>query len=96
MSKAYEILSDPEKRELYDQYGEDGVNGDAGPGGGPSDIFEAFFGGGGGRGRGRGRRSKRKGDDVVFPLKVTLEDLYNGTTKKLRLTKNVICKGCNG
>jgi DnaJ family protein A protein 2 len=33
---------------------------------------------------------------VVFPLKVTLEDLYNGMSKKLRLTKNVICKDCSG
>ena len=46
---------------------------------------------------GRGQpQGKRKGDDVVFPLKVSLEELYNGLTKKLRLTKNVICSGCNG
>lgn len=92
ISKAYEILSDPEKRELYDQHGEDGVE-SGGGGGDPTDIFEHLFGGGGRRGASRG---KRKGEDVVFPLKVTLEDLYNGTSKKLRLTKNVICSGCQG
>lgn len=50
-------------------------------------------------GRGGGRREKpgkRKGADVEFPLQISLDDLYNGMTKKLRLTKNVICKGCDG
>ena len=56
-----------------------------------------MFGGGGGGGRGeRGPRGKAKGEDVVFPLKVTLEDLYNSTSKKLRLTKSVICVQCAG
>ena len=54
-----------------------------------------MFGGGGGRGE-RGPRGKQKGEDVVFPLKVTLEDLYNGTSKKLRLTKSIICSQCAG
>jgi hypothetical protein len=48
--------------------------------------------GGGGRGRG----GKRKGEDVVHPLKVSLEDLYSGTTKKLSLAKNVVCGKCEG
>lgn len=54
------------------------------------------FGGAFGGGRGRGQPRVRKGEDVVFPLKVTLEDLYNGCAKKLRLTKNIICKPCSG
>ena len=54
-----------------------------------------FGGAGGGRGE-RGPRGKQKGEDVVFPLKVTLEDLYNGTSKKLRLTKSIICSQCAG
>lgn len=48
-SKAYEVLSDPKKRQIYDEYGEDGIKG-GGEGGGmhnPMDIFEMFFGGGG-------------------------------------------------
>jgi DnaJ family protein A protein 2 len=57
------------------------------------DLFD-LFGMGGGRRRGPGE--KRRGDDVVFPLKVTLDDLYNGMTKKLRLTKSVLCKDCDG
>jgi len=56
-------------------------------------IFDLFGGGGGGR---RRPNEKRKGEDVVFPLKVTLDELYNGMTKKLRLTKSVICKDCDG
>jgi len=96
ISKAYEILSDPEKKGLYDKYGEKGVEQGGGGGGGmdPSDIFSSFFGGGGGGG-GRSR-GPPKGKDVLFRLKVTLGDLYNGATKKLRLTKDTICKDCNG
>ena len=98
------MLSDPEKRELYDTYGEEALK-DGGPGGGggggsPFDIFEAMFGGNpfgpGGGGRGGGRQRQRKGEDVVHGLKVSLEDLYNGVTKKLSLAKNIICPKCDG
>jgi len=46
-------------------------------------------------GSGRGRR-QRRGEDVVHPLKVSLEDLYLGTSKKLSLSRNVLCSKCNG
>ncbi|CAL1403758.1 unnamed protein product [Linum trigynum] len=100
LAQAYEVLSDPEKREIYDQYGEDalkeGMGGGGGGGHNPFDIFESFFGGGGfGGGSSRGRR-QRKGEDVVHPLKVTLEDLYLGRSKKLSLSRNVICSKCSG
>ncbi|KAL6634864.1 hypothetical protein ACP70R_027535 [Stipagrostis hirtigluma subsp. patula] len=101
LSHAYEVLSDPEKREIYDQYGEDALK--EGMGGGsssdfsPFDIFEHLFPGGGafGGGSSRGRRQKR-GEDVVHTLKVSLEDLYNGATKKLSLSRNALCKKCKG
>merc|ERR1711933_359951 len=48
---------------------------------------------GGGRG---GRRRPAKGEDTLHPLKVSLEDLFNGKTSKLQMRKNVICKKCNG
>lgn len=95
INKAYEVLSDKQKRAIYDEGGEEALeNGGAGGGGAGVDIFDLFgFGGGGGR---RGGPRVRKGEDVLFPLKVTLEDLYNGTSKKLRLTKNVLCGDCKG
>nr|P42824.1 RecName: Full=DnaJ protein homolog 2; Flags: Precursor [Allium ampeloprasum]CAA54720.1 LDJ2 [Allium ampeloprasum] len=100
IGQAYEVLNDPEKREIYDQYGEEGLKEGMGGGGGvhdPFDIFQSFFGGGGfgGGGSSRGRR-QRRGEDVVHPLKVSLEDLYNGTSKKLSLSRNVLCTKCKG
>jgi len=90
VSRAYEVLSDKEKRALYDEYGEEGLE-NGGPPTGPTDIFDLFMGGGR-----RGKSQKRKGEDVVFPLKLDLSDLYTGCSKKLRLTRNVLCKKCDG
>ncbi|XP_027334189.1 dnaJ protein homolog 2-like isoform X1 [Abrus precatorius] len=100
LGQAYEVLSDPKKKELYDQFGEDALK--EGTGGGtsfhnPFDIFESFFGGAsfGAGGSSRGRRQKH-GEDVVHSLKVSLEDVYNGTTKKLSLSRNILCQKCKG
>ncbi|XP_032647992.1 dnaJ homolog subfamily A member 1-like [Chelonoidis abingdonii] len=96
ISQAYEVLSDTQKRALYDRGGEramkEGGTGGRGGFGSPMDIFNMFFGGGV---RMPGR-PERRGKTVVHPLPVTLEDLYNGTTRKLSLQKNVICSKCNG
>lgn len=96
ISMAYEVLSDPKKRELYDRGGEEAIKG-GGAGGmdfhSPMDIFDLFFGGGRGGG---GRRGPKKGKDVIHQLKVSLEDMYNGATRKLALQKNVICSKCEG
>ncbi|GMN60170.1 hypothetical protein TIFTF001_029254 [Ficus carica] len=99
LAQAYEVLSDPEKREIYDQYGEDALKEGMGGGAGghdPFDIFQSFFGGSPFGGSSRGGRRQRRGQDVVHPLKVSLEDLYLGTTKKLSLTRNGICSKCKG
>merc|ERR1719430_1273339 len=100
---AYEVLSNPEKRKLYDQAGEQGIKeGGSGGGGGmnPMDIFDMFFGGGGGDPFGRGsfgrQRGPRRTKNLVHQLSVSLEDMYNGTVRKLALQKNVICDGCEG
>ncbi|CAN6486617.1 unnamed protein product [Victoria cruziana] len=99
LAQAYEVLSDPEKREIYDTYGEDalkeGMAGGAGQD--PFEFFQSFFGGSpfGGGGSSRGKRQKR-GEDLIHPLKVSLEELYNGTSRKLSLSRNVICSKCNG
>ncbi|KAG8455544.1 hypothetical protein GDO86_001660 [Hymenochirus boettgeri] len=93
ISQAYEVLSDTKKRDLYDQGGEQAIK-EGGMSGGnfssPMDIFDMFFGGGG-----RMNREKR-GKNVVHQLSVSLEDLYNGASKKLALQKNVICDNCEG
>ena len=47
-------------------------------------------------GSSRGSRRQRRGEDVVHPLKVSLEDLYNGTSKKLSLARKVLCSKCKG
>ncbi|XP_058054407.1 dnaJ homolog subfamily A member 1 [Anopheles bellator] len=95
ISMAYEVLSDPEKKAIYDEGGEAAIKqgGAGGAGGGfhsPMDIFEMIFNGGV-----SGRREQR-GRDLVHRLTVTLEELYCGVTRKLALQKNVICDGCDG
>jgi len=101
ITRAYEVLSDSEKRAKYDNNGEEGLEGDGG--GDPSDIFEAFFGGGRGRGS-QGGKKRQKTKDVVQPMKVTLEQIYSGQTKKMAITRKVIdkargvqtCESCDG
>ncbi|KAK6205002.1 dnaJ class heat shock protein [Scheffersomyces amazonensis] len=94
ISHAYEILSDDQKREIYDSYGEEGLSGQGGPGGmGAEDIFSQFFGGSfGGAGAGRPTRGK----DIKHAISCTLEELYKGRTAKLALNKTVLCNTCNG
>ncbi|KAL9168352.1 hypothetical protein ABFS82_04G009100 [Erythranthe guttata] len=93
INNAYEVLSDSEKRGIYDRYGEEGLkqhaaSGGRGGGGGMNiqDIFSSFFGGG------SMEEEERviKGDDVVVELDATLEDLYMGGTLKVWRVKNVI------
>ncbi|XP_036372885.1 dnaJ homolog subfamily A member 1-like [Megalops cyprinoides] len=94
ISQAYEVLSDAKKREVYDRGGEKAIKeGGTGGGGGfasPMDIFDMFFGGGGRMHR------ERRGKNVVHQLTVSLEELYNGATRKLAVQKNVICERCEG
>jgi len=81
IQEAGEHLKDDEKRAAYDRHGEDalkeGGGGRGGGGGGMGDIFDLFGGGRGGRGQQRDMGPK-KGKPVQYPLKVTLEEIYNG------------------
>lgn len=96
ISHAYEILSDEQKRDIYDQYGEEGLSG-AGAGGAgmnADDIFSQFFGGGfGGAG---GPQRPTRGKDIKHSISCTLEDLYKGKTTKLALNKTILCTECEG
>lgn len=105
-AEAYEVLGNPEKRQRYDRFGHEGIGGGGGFGqGGMSmdDIFQQFgdmFGGGGGfgdmfGGGGRSRRGRR-GTNLRVKMKLTLEEIAEGTTKNIKLKRQVACDSCNG
>ncbi|KAF2459771.1 hypothetical protein BDY21DRAFT_177849 [Lineolata rhizophorae] len=102
LSRAYEILSDSQKRQLYDQYGEEGLeHGGASAGGmAAEDLFAQFFGGGGGFGGmfsgGMRDTGPKKARTISHVHKVSLEDIYKGKVSKLALQKSVICPKCDG
>ncbi|KAG1365284.1 DnaJ protein ERDJ3B [Cocos nucifera] len=92
INNAYEVLSDREKRSIYDRYGEEGVKQHASRGGGGGgmnmqDIFNSFFGGGMAE---EEEEVIAKGDDVVVELDATLEDLYMGGSLRVWREKNII------
>ena len=89
-------MSKPETKELYDQFGTEGLSGGRG-GVDPNDIFEMFGGFSFGFDFGPGSASMRKkGQDSLIPYEVTLEDLYNGKSVKMNLEKDALCSVCSG
>lgn len=108
-AEAYEVLSDAQKKQRYDQFGHAGMGGAAGGGGAHfnnmddifshfGDIFSDFgFGGfGGGGGRSRGGQRVNKGSNLRVKVTLTLEEISKGVEKKLKVKKYNSCDECNG
>ena len=111
-AEAYEVLSNTEKRQRYDQFGHRGMGGAAGGGaaGGMNmeDIFSHFgdifgegnpfesFFGGGGGGGTRGGRRVNRGSNLRIKVSLTLEEIANGVEKKIKVNKFVSCNSCKG
>jgi molecular chaperone DnaJ len=106
-AEAYEVLSNPEKRQRYDQFGHSGMNGASGFSGQSmnmddifsmfGDVFGGHFGGfGGGFGGNRGGQRVNRGQNLRVKVTLNLGEIANGAEKKIKVKKYVVCNTCSG
>jgi molecular chaperone DnaJ len=95
VTHAYEVLSDPDKKQRYDVYGDDRASGAAGFGdfGGISDLFSTFFGGAGGSASPRG---PQRGSDILAEVELSLEEAAEGAERDVELETLATCEACEG
>ncbi|GEK33299.1 molecular chaperone DnaJ [Kurthia sibirica] len=100
IAEAYEVLSDPQAKARYDQYGHQDPNQGFGGGGGGGfggfeDIFSSFFGGGGG-GRRRDPNAPQKGNDLQYSMTISFEEAVFGAEKEVEIPRDETCDNCHG
>ncbi len=105
IGRAYEVLSDPQTRARYDQFGEAGLGGaagapDMGDMGGFADLFETFFQGFGGPGGSAGGRPRRRGpqqgDDLRYDLTIDFDQAVFGQEREIKIPHLETCDVCDG
>jgi molecular chaperone DnaJ len=95
VSRAYEALSDPHKRQRYDTFGDERAGGgNVSDFGGISDLFSTFF--GGGFGGGGPRRGPGRGSDILAEVELTLEEAATGAEREVEVTTLAECHDCHG